>query len=238
MIENMRIPRYKISFPDSEISDGTRPVYADSKACPERFSPKENFYGDKIQCKNLYKPSIPDSEISDGTRPVYADSEARAKRFLQKSKFFTDRADKILYFPILTFGREDSDALRGFDTWGIKIYNQIKGLSILRVKNRISLQIFPILTFGRVVSDASRRFITWVIEIYNQITLNRFQVSKILVQIQETAGRATACNLALPAGGIRRPHPRLIIWGRGCGNAWSLGAIPSRNPEGLTNPIK
>ena len=43
--------------------------------------------------------------------------------------------------------------------------------------------------------------------------------------IQETAGRATACNLALPAGGIRRPHPRLIIWGRGCGNAWSLAAI-------------
>jgi len=97
---------------------------------------------------------------------------------------------------------------------------------------------FPILTFGRGDSDASRRFVTWGIEIYNQIIMNTFQVSRILMLIQETAGRATACNLALPAGGIRRPHPRLIIWGRGCGNAWSLGAIPSRNPEGLTNPIK
>ena len=37
-------------------------------------------------------------------------------------------------------------------------------------------------------------------------------------------GRATSDNLALPAGGIRRPHlRRLTHWGRrSCGNAWSL----------------
>ena len=65
-----------------------------------------------------------DSEISDGTRPVRADSEARAEGVLQKSTFFSDRADKILYFPILTFGRGNSDASRRFITRGIKIYNQ------------------------------------------------------------------------------------------------------------------
>ena len=67
------------------------------------------------------------------------------------------------------FGRENSDASRRFVTWGIEIYNQIKELSILKVKNRISLQIFPILTFGREDSDASRRFGTWGIESYNQL---------------------------------------------------------------------
>jgi len=82
-----------------------------------------------------YKTIFPDSEISDGTTHEYADSEARPERFLQKRKLFSDRADKILYFPILTFGREDSDASRRFDTGGIEIYNQIKRLSILRVKN-------------------------------------------------------------------------------------------------------
>ena len=94
--------------------------------------------------KNLriprYKTIIPDSEISDGPPPVFADSEARPERFLQKRNFFSDRADKILYFPSLTFGRENSDASRGFVTWGIEIYNQIKGLSILRVKNSIETQ--------------------------------------------------------------------------------------------------
>ena len=82
-----------------------------------------------------YKPIIPDSEISDGATHEYADSEARPERFLQKRKFFSDRADKILYFPSLTCGREDSVASRRFDTWGIEIYNQIKGLSILKVEN-------------------------------------------------------------------------------------------------------
>ena len=149
-----------------------------------------------------YKTIIPDSDISDGTTPVHADSEARAERCLRKRKLFSDRADKILYFPSLTFGRENSDASRGFVTWGIEIYNQIKGLSILKVKNRISLQIFPILTFGREDSDASRRFGTWDIESYNQITLNRFRVSKILMQIQETTGRPTTDNLSL-----RRSRP-------------------------------
>ncbi len=41
------------------------------------------------------------------------------------------------------------------------------------------------------------------------------------------AGRATTSNLAFPAGGIRRPHPRLVIGGRGCGSAWSLSDIMS-----------
>ena len=81
------------------------------------------------------KTIIPDSEISDGTPPVCADSEARPERFLPKRKFFSDRADKNLYFPILSFGRGDSDASRRFVTWGIEIYNQIMRLSILRVKN-------------------------------------------------------------------------------------------------------
>ena len=64
---------------------------------------------------------------------------------------------------------------------------------------------------------------------------NHESVSKILIMIQETAGRHTADNLALPAGGIRRPHPRLIIWGRGCGNAWSLYVMcpPQTPPDGI-----
>ena len=98
---------------------------------PQRFDRKH-------MIKNLriprYKPIIPDSEISDGTTPVYADSEARPERFLQKRKLFSDRADKILYFPILTFGREDSDASRRFGTWGIEIYNQIIRFSIFKLK--------------------------------------------------------------------------------------------------------
>jgi len=44
-----------------------------------------------------------------------------------KRIIFPDRADEILYFPILTFGREDSDASRRFGTWGIQIYDQIRG---------------------------------------------------------------------------------------------------------------
>ena len=43
MIKNMRIPRYKTTIPDSEISDGTTPVYADSEARPERFLQKRHF---------------------------------------------------------------------------------------------------------------------------------------------------------------------------------------------------
>src|SRR3989338_792345 len=117
-----------------------------------------------------YKTIFPDSEISDGTTPVFADSKARVDRFSQKRNFISDRADKNLYFPSLTFGRGDSLASRRFSTWGIEIYNHIKGLSILRaVKNRIALHIFQILTFGRGHSDASRRFVTWGIEIYNHI---------------------------------------------------------------------
>ena len=44
-------------------------------------------------------------------------------------------------------------------------------------------------------------------------------------------GRGTSPNLALPAGGIRRPHlRRLTHWGRRrCGNAWSLGDIVAQN---------
>jgi len=44
-------------------------------------------------------------------------------------------------------------------------------------------------------------------------------------KIKTRLGGHTASNLAFPAGGIRRPHPRLDIGGRGCGNAWSLGDI-------------
>ena len=108
----------------------------------------------KHMIKNMriprYKTIFPDSEISDGTRPVYADSEARPERFLQKRKFFTDRTDKILYFPSLTFGREDSDASRRFGTWGIEIYNQIMRLSILRVK-----------TPAQIRKQGGGRRITW-----------------------------------------------------------------------------
>ena len=46
--------------------------------------------------------------------------------------------------------------------------------------------------------------------------------------IEPRLGGHTAHNLAFPAGGIRRPHPRLVIGGRGCGNAWSLYAIRRR----------
>src|SRR3989338_6161797 len=181
-----------------------------------------------------YKTIFPDSEISDGTTPVFADSKARVDRFSQKRNFISDRADKNLYFPSLTFGRGDSLASRRFSTWGIEIYNHIKGLSILRaVKNRIALHIFSILSLGREGSDASRRFVTRGIEIYNQIIMNTFPVSRNLMMIQETAGRLTSHNLALPAGGIRRPHPRLIIWGRGCGNAWSLRAMTAGSIENI-----
>jgi len=46
-----------------------------------------------------------------------------------------------------------------------------------------------------------------------------------MILIQETAGHDPSPNLPFPAGGIRRPHPRLIIGGRGCGNGWSLSAM-------------
>ena len=41
----------------------------------------------------------------------------------------------------------------------------------------------------------------------------------------------TSDNLALPAGGIRRPHLRRLTRGgrRRCGSAWSLGVIVRRN---------
>src|SRR3989338_3173026 len=87
-----------------------------------RYSDSENDYvtGYRFDRKHMiknqriprYKTIIPDSEISDGTRPVCADSEARPERFLQKRNFISGRADKILYFPIPTFGRGDSVASR------------------------------------------------------------------------------------------------------------------------------
>src|SRR3989338_8483024 len=197
-----------------------------------------------------YKTIFPDSEISDGTTPVYADSEARPERFVQKRNFISGRADKNLYFPSLTFGRGHSDASRRFVTWGIEIYNQIKGLSILKVKNCIALHIFPILTFGREDSNASRRFVTRGIEIYNQIIMNTFPVSRNLMMIQETAGGRAAPKLAFPAGGAGRPPPltwawrgggfppphlrRLTHWGRRrCGNAWSLRAMTAGSIENI-----
>ena len=42
------------------------------------------------------------------------------------------------------------------------------------------------------------------------------------IKIRNRVGGRTSYNLALPAGGIRRPHPRLSSGGRGCGSAWSL----------------
>src|SRR3990167_9865008 len=57
MIKNMRIPRYKTTIPDSEISDGTTPVFADSEARVDRFSQKRNFISDRAD-KNLYFPFL------------------------------------------------------------------------------------------------------------------------------------------------------------------------------------
>ena len=71
------------------------------------------------------------------------------------------------------------------------------------------------------------------IEICNRKIMNTYQVSEILMMIQETAGHDTSHNLAFPAGGIRRPHPRLIIWGRGCGTAWSLSDMPADSIENI-----
>ena len=99
-----------------------------------------------------HKTFIPDSEISDGTTPVFADSEARVDRFSQKRNFISDRADKIRYFPFLTFGREDSDASRRFITWDIEIYNQIIMNTFHVSKNLMMIQE----TAGR-----GRRRITW-----------------------------------------------------------------------------
>ena len=45
------------------------------------------------------------------------------------------------------------------------------------------------------------------------------------IKIRNRVGGRTSYNLALPAGGIRRPHPRLSSGGRGCGSAWSLDAM-------------
>ena len=48
---------------------------------------------------------------------------------------------------------------------------------------------------------------------------------KIDIKSEPGWGDRTTHNLALPARGIRRPHPRLDIGGRGCGSAWSFNAI-------------
>ena len=229
MIKNMRIPRYKTIFPDSEISDGTTPVYADSEARPERFLQKRNFISGRAD-KNLYFPSLTFGRgHSDASRRFVTWGIEIYNQIKGLSILKVKNRIELQIFPILTFGREHSDASRRFVTWGIEIYNQIKGLSILKVKHCIALHIFPILTFGREDSNASRRFVTRGIEIYNQIIMNTFHVSRNLMMIQEPAGHDTSHNLAFPGGGIRRPHPRLIIWGRGCGNGWSLGAIRRRD---------
>ena len=134
-----------------------------------------------------YKTIIPDSEISDGTTPEYADSEARPERFLQKRKFFSDRADKILYFPSLTFGREDSDASRRFITWGIEIYNQIKRLSILRVKTIEQLRKPG---GGRRITSHSRRA----------------AFAALTPPPTDTLGSASACGSAWTLSDIGRPE--------------------------------
>ena len=81
-----------------------------------------------------------DSEISDGTPPEFADSSRAAIGFYKK-EIFSDRGDKKrVILPqqwARKFVREDSDALGRFITWGIEIYNQVKGLSMLRIKQTI-----------------------------------------------------------------------------------------------------
>ena len=54
---------------------------------------------------------------------------------------------------------------------------------------------------------------------------------KLQIKPEPGWGGHTTYNLAFPAGGIRRPHPRLVIGGRGGGNAWSLSAIVRRDFE-------
>ena len=44
----------------------------------------------------------------------------------------------------------------------------------------------------------------------------------IEINTEMEQGGRPSYNLGLPAGGIRRPHPRLVIGGRGCGSPWSL----------------
>jgi len=70
---------------------------------------------------------------------------------------------------------------------------------------------------------------------YTYINFNPIVVSKVQIVIRQDRNRLgghTASNLALPAGGIRRPHPRLSSGGRGCGSAWSLPAIrPPQTPR-------
>ena len=97
----------------------------------------------KNQRRPLYKHIIPDSEVSDGTRPVCADSEARPERFLQKRNFISGRADKILYFPIPTFGRGDSVASRRFDTWGHRNLQSDKGLEYIESKKSYITSYIP-----------------------------------------------------------------------------------------------
>src|SRR3990167_4763296 len=197
MIKNMRIPRYKTTIPDSEISDGTTPVFADSEARVDRFSQKRNFISDRAD-KNLYFPFLTFGRgHSDASRRFVMWGIEIYNQIKGLSILKVKKRIELHIFPILTLGRAVSDASRRFITRGIEIYNQIKGLSILKVKNPIELQIFPTLTLGRGHSDASRRFITWYIEIYNQIIMNTFHVSKNLMMIQETAGRLTSHNLPI-----------------------------------------
>ena len=55
-------------------------------------------------------------------------------------------------------------------------------------------------------------------------------------------GRATSCNLGLPAGGIRRPQlRRLTYWGRrSCGNPWSLADMVAAydHPPSMAGEVK
>ena|SRR3989338_5163241 len=57
MMKNMRIPRYKPSIPDSEISGVTTTVFADSEARADRFSRKRHFISDRADkiryCRSL-----------------------------------------------------------------------------------------------------------------------------------------------------------------------------------------
>ena len=94
-------------------------------------------------------------------------------------------------------------------------------------KNRyIILHAMPIRKRVREAADALGRFMAWGIIFFSHIKDAHNKLPILPVKDnkprQVKTGRLTSHNLALPAGGIRRPHPRLDSGGRGCGSAWSL----------------
>ena len=54
---------------------------------------------------------------------------------------------------------------------------------------------------------------------------------KLQIKSEMERGDRTSSNFGFPAGGIRRPHPRLVIGGRGGGNPWSLADMTGGSIE-------